>query len=397
MLRRLIPLLIVAIGAGPEGVAMKDVVRGNNQFAFDLYGKVRAGSGNVFLSPYSISAALAMTSAGAKGETARQMAEALHLPSDGEALHSGFAQLDAQLVGGEDPRPYQLNIANALWGQQGLGYRPEFLRLTETYYRAGLHQVDFGRHHEIARETINSWVEEQTKDKIKDLIGPRDITPATDLVLTNAIYFKGTWSNPFPKLATKDEDFTTTEDKRFPVPMMHQSGSFNCFEADSIQALELPYEGNTLSMVVLLPRKVNGLGDLETGLTASKLDGWLARLSRQPVQVALPRFKLECGFELAGALTSLGMSLAFSPEADFSGITEDRKLFISAVIHKAFADVNEEGTEAAAATAVMMLRSMAKVSRPPVVFRADHPFLFLIRDVRSGSILFLGRVTNPKG
>ena len=396
MLRCMIPLLVVAIGAGPEEVAMKDVVRGNNQFAVDLYGKVRGGSGNLFFSPYSISAALAMTSAGAKGETAKQMADTLHFPADGEAIHSAFASLDAQINGGTEARPYQLNTANALWGQQGLNFRPEFLKLTETYYRAGLHQIDFEGNPEAARKTINAWVEAQTRDKIKDLLGPRDVTTDTELVLTNAIYFKGAWSVPFSKSATKDEDFVTAE-KRLPVPMMHLSSSFNYLDGEGVQALELPYAGNALSMVVLLPKKLDGMGDLEASLAGSKLDGWLAKLARRQVDVALPRFKLECGFELKDALSSLGMPLAFGPGADFSGITGDHKLSISAVIHKAFADVNEEGTEAAAATAVIMSRAKAMAPRTPVVFRADHPFLFLIRDTRSGSILFLGRVTNPKG
>ncbi len=396
MLGPIIPLLVVAIGAGPGGAAMTDVVKGNNRFAVDLYGKVRTGPGNVFLSPYSISAALAMTSVGARGETARQMAEALRLPAEGKALHEAFSGLDATLNGGES-RPYQLDTANALWGQQGLGYRPDFLKLTETYYRAGLHPVDFAGNPEGARKAINAWVEERTREKIKDLIGPGAITPATDLVLTNAIYFKGAWSVPFAKSATKDEDFTTTGDKRTPVPMMHRSGHLNYFEGDGFQALGLPYAGEALSMVVLLPKAVDGLAAFEASLTGPKLDGWLAKLADRQVDVALPRFRLECGFQLKDALTALGMPLAFSPEADFSGIAEDRKLFISAVIHKAFADVNEEGTEAAAATAVMMTRSMARVPSKPVVFRADHPFLFLIRDNRSGSILFLGRVTNPKG
>jgi serine protease inhibitor len=395
----MIPLLVVAIGAGPEGVAVKDVVQGNNRFAVDLFGKTKGRPGNLFFSPYSISTALAMTYAGAGGETARQMAATLRFPVDGEALHASFAKLDAGIDGGNETRPYQLSTANALWGQQGLAYRPDFLKLTESDYRAGLHPVDFASDPEAARRLINAWVEERTHDKIKDLIPSFAIRKDTDLVLTNAIYFKGAWASPFQKMATKDEEFTTDQGKVL-VPTMHQQAQFGYLDGaeEDFQALDLPYAGGSLSMVVLLPRKADGLAAFEASLTASKLEGWLAKLSRQKVEVALPRFKLECGLDLAGTLKSLGMTLAFGREADFSGMTTDRRLSISAVIHKAFADVNEEGTEAAAATAVVMVtRAMMPSPKPPLVFKADHPFLFLIRDVPSGSILFLGRVANPKG
>ena len=399
MISCMIPLLVVAIGAGPEEVAMKDVVRGNNRFAFDLYGKVRDRSGNLFLSPYSISSALAMTYAGAMGPTAEEMARTLHFPANGQALDAGFAGLHTLIDGGAEERPYQLAAANALWGQQGLHYRPDFLKRTEASYGATLHPMDFAGDPEAARKTINAWVEKLTRDKIKDLLGPSDVTRQTDLILTNAIYFKGAWATPFPKPATKDEDFGDGR-KTIPVPTMHVIDQFGYLEdpAEGLQALNLPYVGNALSMVVLLPKKPDGLPALEAAITGEKLEGWLAKLASRRVDVSLPRFKLECGFELANALGSLGMKSAFGPEADFSGMTTDRRLFLSAVIHKAFADVNEEGTEAAAATAVVMMRAMARpVPQPPVVFKADHPFLFLIRDVRSGSILFMGRVTNPKG
>ena len=403
MLRRLIPLLVVAIGAGPEEVAMKDVARGNNQFAVDLYGKVRGGTGNVFFSPYSISAALAMTSAGARGETARQMADTLHFPADGEALHSAFAGLDAQINGGPEPRPYQLSTANALWGQQGLNFRPEFLKLTETYYRAGLRQVDFAGNPEAARKRINGWVEEQTRDKIKDLIGSGAIRRDTELVLTNAIYFKGAWSVPFSRPATKDEDFATLG-KRSPVPMMHRTGSLNYLDGVGFQALELPYAGNALSMVVLLPKKADGLGDLEATLTGPKLDGWLAKLSwAGRSRFRCPGSSWNAGSSLKKRRRCRRWGCRWRSAAEESrtsrGSARDRKLFISAVIHKAFVDVNEEGTEAAAATAVTddSASHGDGLQEPPVVFRADHPFLFLIRDVRSGSILFLGRVTEPEG
>jgi serpin B len=395
MMSCVIPLLVVAIGAGPEGVAMNDVVPGNNRFAFDLFGKVRDRPGNLVFSPYSISTALAMTYTGANGQTAREMAETLHFPTDGKALDSGFAALRA-LIGGEgEDRPYQFSTANALWGQQGLHYRAEFLKRAEASFGAGLRSVDFLNDPEGARKAINAWVEKQTRDKIKELISASNIDKDTDLILTNAIYFKGSWTVPFPKTSTKDEDFKDGQTSK-PVPTMHLTSHFGYLEADDLQALDLPYVGNDLSMVILLPKKVDGLAGLESSLTSDKVEGWLARLSRKNVQVARPRFKVESSCELARTLASMGMPSAFGSQADFSGMTTDRALYLSAVIHKAFAEVNEEGTEAAAATAVVMKRFLAvRPYEAPVVFQADHPFLFLIRDLRSGSILFVGRVANP--
>jgi serpin B len=392
-----IPLLLISIGAGAEGVAMNDVVPGNNRFAFELYGKVRDRPGNLVFSPYSISTALAMTYVGANGQTAREMAETLHFPSDGKALDSGFATLRALIDGEGENRPYRLHTANALWGQLGLNYRPEFLRRAEASFGAGLRPVDFLEDPQGARKTINDWVERQTLDKIKDLLAPPDVTKDTDLILTNAIYFKGSWAVPFPKGGTRDVPFGDGKRSK-PVPTMHLTSQFGYFETDDFQALDLPYVGNDLSTVILLPKKVDGLAALESLLASPSVEGWLAKLARQKVEVALPRFKLEASSELAKTLASMGMPSAFGRGADFSGITTDRGLHLSAVIHKAFAEFNEEGTEAAAATAVTAIRTMAIVpQKPPVLFRADHPFLFLIRDVRSGSILFLGRVVNPEG
>jgi serpin B len=387
-------LLTLAGLAGGDG-SMTELVRGNTRFGFDLYGRLRAQSGNLFLSPYSISNALAMTYAGARGATAEQMARTLHFSQPPAELHPAWGTLIRQMNGKEaEARPYQLSIANALWGQQGDVFLPEFLKLIEANYGAALRQVDFRSTAQACR-TINAWVEEQTRDKIKDLLKPELLGPDTSLVLTNAIYFKGTWADPFPRNATRDEEFTIGTGVKARVPMMHRGGRLGYLEGESFQALEIPYAGNTLSMTILLPRKNDGLPELEKALTAAKLADWLAKLTPRRVDVALPRFKIEAAFELNDVLAAMGMPAAFD-DADFSGMNGKRDLFISAVVHKAFVDVNEEGTEAAAATGVVMTRAMAHVE-PVTTFRADHPFVFLIREVRTGTILFLGRVADPRG
>jgi serpin B len=390
---------------GGNPVAAKDtngaaVAAGNTRFALDLYAKLRGGDGNLFFSPWSISTALSLTSAGAKGETDREMAAALHLPADQAARHDGFRALIAEINGKglPTPRPDTLVTANALWLQKGEPLLPSFLDLTHNAYDAEAREVDFAHEPEPARKTINAWVEEKTRDKIRNLLQPSDVTRDTNLVLTNAVYFKGAWRSPFTESATKkDGTFTTQAGTKVTVPLMTQTESYRYLDGGSFQALELPYMGDGRSMVVLLPKKVDGLAALETSLTQDALDGWLGKLARQRVRVELPKFRLEETFSLAEVLKALGMSAAFDPsKADFSGIAGTRDRVISAVIHKAFVDVDEKGTEAAAATAVVMVRAMAVIPAEPVLFRADHPFLFLIRDQKTGSVLFLGRVVNPK-
>ncbi len=388
--------LVQALTKGPQD-DMKTVVGGNSEFAFDLYAKlkddpkIKKDGGNLFFSPYSISTALAMTWAGARGLTEKQMAEVLHFTLPQAELHKSFGELEKQLNEGGERGGYELSVANALWGQAGYNFLKEFSGLTEESYGAGLKEVDFAGRTEKARRTINAWVEEKTRDKIKDLIQPGVLSTLTRLVLTNAIYFKGNWANQFDKKRTEDEPFELTRGKQVTVPMMHIKERFGYWAGAELQVLDLPYEGQELSMVVLLPRQVGGLAELEKSLTLKK---WLRGLRKQEVVVALPKFEVSTKFELAGHLKAMGMPDAFSlPPADFSGITGDKSLFISNVIHKAFVAVDEEGTEAAAATGVGM--QLTSIPSPPVVFRADRPFIFLVRDNRSGSILFMGRVMNP--
>jgi len=382
--------------------AISTVTAGNNEFALELYAQLRddpealGQDGNMFFSPYSISTALAMTYAGAGGETAKQMAEVLHFSLPSEKLHGAFGRLEKQLNAAGKKDDYQLHVANALWGQKDYKFLGEFLKVTKDNYGAGLEEVDFRRETEKARVKINTWVEKQTKDKIKNLIPRGVLGSLTRLVLTNAIYFKGDWKSKFEEKDTKDMPFHVTKEKTKQVPMMYQKGDFRYAENDDLQVLELPYKGDDLSMIVLLPKKVDGLKKQEQSLTGENLNKWLERLHEQEVHVYLPKFKITWGvYDLKKVLRKMGMKDAFSQlRADFSPMTGAKDLYISNILHKAFVAVDEEGSEAAAATAVIMTRTGSSGRHIPT-FRADHPFVFMIRDNRSDSILFMGRVTNP--
>jgi serpin B len=375
----------------------KALAQSSTQFAADLYARLAAKeSGNLFFSPYSISLALAMTYAGAEGQTEKQMAQVLRFDLPEDRLHAAFASLRAAAEPADSKAGFQLRIANRLWGQQGYHILPAFQQTVRGGYGAELAPLDFARQTEVARRTINTWVETQTEQKIQELLAPGVLDPSTRLVLTNAIYFKGTWTDEFKKQATQEAPFKTAG-RQVMVPLMHQTDDFKYAAIDDLQILELPYgKDRALSMIVLLPAKPDGLPQVEKKLARDNLQAWLAGLRSRQVSVFLPRFKTTSQFQLKEVLESMGMTLAFSGQADFSGISTQEQLFISAVIHKAFVDVNEEGTEAAAATGVVLAPTSAPVREEPVVFRADHPFVFLIRDNRSGGILFLGRLTNPK-
>lgn len=380
---------------------MGAVVAGNTRFAAELYARLRGGhQGNLFVSPFSVATALAMTSAGARGETLRQMAATLHLPDDPAQAHAAFGAL-VRRVNGEglpEPRPDTLVTANALWLQSGEAFLPGFVDTVTARYAAALRPLDFAADPEAARRTINAWVEAQTLEKIRDLIGPNVLDRKTSAVLTNAIYFKGAWQSPFREAQTqKDAPFHAPGGRDVKVPLMSQTGSFGYHDGGTFQALELPYQGNARSMVVLLPKKPDGLAALEASMSGESLAAWVKGLAAKRVAVELPRFRLTEGFELSGALAAMGMADAFDPSrADLSGMTGRRDHAISAVIHKAYVDVNEAGTEAAAATAVAIRATMARIEPEPVSFRADHPFVVLIRDRTTGAILFLGRVVEPK-
>ena len=372
---------------------IKNLAGSNTAFALDLYAQLKIADGNLFFSPYSISTCLAMTYAGARGNTATQMAQTLRFAKNQNQLAVSFGQLQKQLNDEQTKQSFELNIANGIWAQKEHPFLPAYLSVARDQYRANLQQADFRTHAEAARVAINDWVSDQTKGKISNLIQTGLLSPATRLVLVNAIYFKGRWASEFDKHNTIKSPFSVAPAQKLEVPFMSITADFKYAEVDGLQVLELPYVGNDLAMVILLPVKTDGLKTV-AGQLAS-LDRWLAQAREQKVEVFLPKFKLAAQFSLAKNLTAMGMSDAFSPQADFSGMDGERDLYISAVVHKAFVEVNEAGTEAAAATGVVM-RSMAIMRpRPTPVFRADHPFIFLIRDTRSGSILFLGRMVDP--
>lgn len=385
-------VLMCMLSTGLPAADRDVVVDGNARFAFDLYQKLGADSKgeNIFLSPLSISTALAMTYAGARGETEKQMAQALHFSLPQQQLHAAFSELQASLQKSKD---YELAIANRLWGQKGYPFSKDFLKFVDSQYQGGFEEVDYLRDPQGSRKMINRWVEERTKEKIKDLLASEDITALTRLVLTNAIYFKGSWRASFDPKRTIQADFQLENGKATPAFLMSQTAKFKYLNADALELLELPYAGDRLSMLVLLPEKGTQLSKVEQMLTPENLRTWRTSMEEVRVRVLLPKFKTETRFVLNDPLIELGMKDAFDEKlADFSGIMGKKDLYISKVIHKAFIDVYEEGTEAAAATAVIM--STKSMSIEPV-FRADHPFIFLILDNQSGSILFLGRLMKP--
>lgn len=396
----------------PDPDDLAAIVKSGNDFAWKLYRKLAEDNGNLFFSPGSIHTALAMTYAGARGNTARQMFDVLSFPvqpatpSPAAAtapagatskpapwsqrrIHEACGYLVSRLSAGKKTG-YEIYLANALWGQKGYPWLEEFLATTRANYGAGLREVDFAGQTEKARRTINTWVEEQTKDKVTELIAKDMLTRVTTLVLTNAIYFKGDWASKFKTANTRDEPFKISPERSVKVAMMNQTAKFGYTRTRLAQVLRMPYVGEDVSMIIFLPSKLDGLSAVEKQLTQTGPEYALRELREQRMSVSIPKLKLTWGDDLRETLQSMGMTDAFAAGlADFSGMDGTRKLFISHVIHKAFVEVNEEGTEAAGATAVAVGRA------GPAPFRADHPFLFLIRHEKTGAILFMGRVVNP--
>jgi serpin B len=370
------------------------LARSNAAFAFDLYQAIRGQSGNLFFSPSSISTALAMTYAGARGNTATQMERVLHFGDDAEKTHGLFARF-AELLGRvQEEGQVQLDTANSLWPHSEHPFLQEYLSLVERYYGTTITPVDYGNGMAAAAQ-MNAWVERKTQGRITDLISS-DLDPLTRLILVNAIYFKAKWGHPFEESDTVDQPFWIGERESASVPMMRMTKQLGYAHTDGVQILGLPYIDRRVGMLILLPEDRTGIDGLEQRLAAENLQGWCDHLGAAQVDVSLPRFRMRGSIELSGVLAELGMAEAFDEDqADFSGMDGRQSwLYISRVIHKAFVDVDEQGTEAAAATAAIMLgRSIS--SFDPITFCADHPFLVVIREQVNGHILFLGRVVNP--
>jgi serpin B len=378
--------------------------RGNNAFALALYQELKGGSGNLFLSPYSISLALAMTYAGARGSTEVQMADALHFTLPQDRLHQAFNSLDQTIASYaqslQDPQTktglgFRLDIANSIWGQQDFPFRPEYLDLLALNYGAGMHLVDFIHAPNDSRLTINDWVSQQTHEKIKDILTEGSITDLTRLVLANAIYFKASWMNAFDPDATRDGDFFLPDGTSTSVPMMHlpAPATFLFSEGDDFLAVGLPYQGGSVMMAILMPTD-GSIAEFEAGLTDTRLESILTGLAGERINLTMPKFRVDSKFSLTDPLTALGMPDAFW-NADFSGIDGGKDLAISDVIHEAYVNVDESGTEAAAAT--LSIVGVTSAQESPRDVAIDHPFLFLIYDPQTNTILFMGRVINPEG
>ena len=380
----------------PSGTGASPIVQANTGFALDLYQREKSGPGNLFFSPYSLSTALAMTYAGARGETASQMTRVLHFNLPPAQTASAFADLTRQIDAIARTDTLKLDIANSLWCQKDFPFTETFLAQARDDFQAEARLVDFAQNAESARLAINSWVSQKTQDKIRDLIQSGQLSASTRLVLCNAIYFKGQWADRFDPKATRPAPFFTQNGGQVQVPLMTHEVELRNRTFDDFAVALLPYVSNELSMVILLPKTADGLPALEQRLNTANLAQWLSAVEASPrvkTDLFLPKFKLNCRLLLAGTLSGLGMPAAFSAGADFSGISARPALQISDVVHQAFVDVNEEGTEAAAATGVIMKMTAVQMRTP--VFRVDHPFLFLIRENRTGTILFLGRVMDP--
>jgi len=371
---------------------LNSVVDANNQFAFDLYSRYQSKDGNMFFSPYSIFSALAMTYEGANGKTEQEMQTVLHLPEDKGMIHSDFAGINNGL--NKANKSYQLNVANALWVQKDYPFKEDYFNMINTYYGGKVTNLDFKTETERSRVTINTWVEDNTNNRIKDLIPRGTLTSDTRLVLTNAIYFKANWSSKFDARDTNDGQFKLNSGQKITTSMMHQTSHYNYGENSDMQILEMPYSGNDLSMLIILPKGNN------TMFTLQQLDMWKKDMKTERVQVTLPKFKFESKYFMADDLKVMGMPTAFNPDtADFTGMwtrQNNENLYISQVIHQTFIEVAENGTEAAAATAVIMAATSAGPTEQPKIFNADHPFIFIIQQKDSGNILFMGRLSDPR-
>ncbi len=384
------------------GLKFESVKDASNQFALDLYSKYKSEEGNMFFSPFSISTALTMAYDGAKGQTAKEMQDVLHLSENKDKVRSDFASIYSEL--NKPDKPYKLSVANALWAQKDYNILADYVNAVKQYYYGEATNLDFKADTENSRQTINKWVEEKTNNKIKELLSKQNVDATTRLILTNAVYFKANWTAKFDARSTIDDKFNLASGETVDIKMMQNTLNVNYGETGALQILEMDYLGNDLSMLVILPKE-NNPNALEKIFTAKNLDDWKANMKTEKVEVRLPKFKFEKRRSLVNDLIAMGMPTAFKyPEADFTGISPatqsspNGELYIGDVIHQALVDVAEYGTEAAAATAVVMRARAGPGGGPtkqPKIFNADHPFIFIIQQKATGNILFLGRVSNP--
>lgn len=392
------PEIQAAVAEIPSGdiSKMSPAAEGNNLFMIKAYKYLSETeeSKNIFISPYSIQSALAMTFAGAAGKTEEEMGKALDFPGNTIAFHENFGKLTKGINDISKKGEMQLSVANSLWLAENYNFLEEFLRINKTYYNTETTNLNFSES-EKARKTINDWVAEKTKDRIKDLIPPGILDALTKLVLTNAVYFKAEWAEQFKKGNTQKAEFITMDNKAVKTEMMNLKHNFPYMENEDIQLIEMPYKGGDASMFVILPKKKNYLKTIEKDLEWKNIDKLIGQLKRQQVDVYFPKFKMSLEYELRKLMSSLGMKAAFNKGADFSRMNGNKDLYISAIIHKTFVEVDETGTEAAAATAVVMRMKSAMPDPDYKTFRADHPFFYFIRENVSGTVLFAGRVTDP--
>lgn len=381
--------------SAPAVFGSANVAPAISQFAVRSYEEVSSQPGNLILSPVDLYVALSMLLAGARGSTATQIATVLDQPHPPDGFYSAIAELQTSLSKQANLGANRLSMANAVWLQRGFPLQPEFEQTMEHQYQAPLTPLDFRTDPAAAAAQINNWTAQHTENKIPELFSPGSIERDTRMILSSAIYFYGKWKSPFPLKATSPEPFHPAPRDSVTASFMHQTSSFRYAETDTAQVLEMNYDGTPLAFDIILPKAVGGLGELERSLTQDKLTVWFSGLSSRKVDVSMPKFRAESQFQLQKVLSRMGMAEAFSRSADFSGIDGRRDLFVGSIVHKAFVDVGEQGTEAAAATGITVRPLAMRREEEPVVFRADHPFLFFVRDTTTGTILFAGRLSKP--
>ncbi|MBU0763946.1 MAG: serpin family protein [Bacteroidetes bacterium] len=392
MFQKVISFFIITVFLSATSSPAQDsvIVKSNNRFAFDLFAKLGKEEGNMVISPFSISSALAMTYAGARTVTETEMQKVLHFGNQ-EVFHSGYKPVLEKIRNLNLQEGIEINAANAVWAEKNYRFRSEYFDLLKENYNSGLRFVSFGKKTEKSRKTINAWVEKETNKHIAELLEPGTVDKSTTLVLTNAVYFNAVWAKRFDPEKTKKDKFFVTEKETIEVDFMNRSDNYFYYENKVMQSLEIPYPGNKVSMIVIVPKTNASAERVATLLNNDLYEEIITGAKENKIDVHLPKFEIISEFSLEATLAEMGMPSAFNSEADFSGMTGNKGLFIDKVIHKAFLHVSEEGTEAAAATAVVM-RKNAII---PKKFEVNRPFVYLIKDNTTGSILFIGKVNRP--